>query len=189
MSARIGRLFANGRGRREGAQTGRALAPRHPGSCGGQDEARWRGLWLALLLFAVAVGCAPEGARCAKCGMRVDDHPRWVAGTVTAGGGEERFCCPRCLFAWRGSPRGAGSHDAWVTEYYSQKQTPVADVLFVMGTDVVGPMGKSLVPVSGREAAERFRQDHAGARLLRAEEVTPELLRELAGKPAEAATP
>jgi copper chaperone NosL len=189
MSTQNSSLSADGTGRREESQPRRALEPRYLGPYGIRSQAHWRGLWLALLLFAVAAGCAPEGARCAKCGMRVDDHPRWVAGAVTAGEGEERFCCPRCLFAWRGSPRGAGSHDAWVTEYYSQKRTPVADVLFVMGTDVVGPMGKSLVPVSGREAAERFRQDHAGSRLLRAEEVTPELLRELAGKPAEPAKP
>ena len=145
--------------------------------------------WLGAVLVWLAAGCSPPGARCAKCGMPVDDHPRWVAGAVTAAGAGERFCCPRCLFAWRGSARGTGSHDLWVTEYYSQKQTPVADVLFVMGSDVTGPMGKSLVPVAGPGAAERFREDHHGTRLLRVEEITPELLRELAGKPPESGRP
>jgi nitrous oxide reductase accessory protein NosL len=76
-----------------------------------------------------------------------------------------------------------------VTEYYFQKRTPVADVFFVMGSDVVGPMGKALVPIAGREAAERFRQDHHGSRLLKAGEITPELLREIAGKPPEPTKP
>lgn len=141
--------------------------------------------WLGMLITWLGTGCGPSGARCLKCGMLVDDHPRWVAGATTPSGNEERFCCPRCLFAWHLSPRGAGSHDLWVTEYYSQQRKPVGEVHFVMGSDVVGPMGKALVPIAGREAAEQFRQDHHGSRLLTATELTPELLREIAGKPPE----
>lgn len=144
---------------------------------------------LSLGLTLLFTGCGPSGARCAKCGMLVADHPRWVAGAITASGGEERFCCPRCMFSWHLSPRGKGSRDLWVTEYYSQQRTPVGDVFFVMGSDVVGPMGKSLVPIARREAAERFRQDHHGSRLLLAGEITPELLREIAGKPPEPTKP
>jgi nitrous oxide reductase accessory protein NosL len=40
-------------------------------------------------------------------------------------------------------------------------------VIFVTGSDVLGPMGKELVPILGREAAETFRRDHAGEKLLR----------------------
>lgn len=146
-------------------------------------------LWLAAVWAWLNAGCGPAGARCAKCGMLVEDHPRWVAGAVTASGGEERFCCPRCMLAWHLSPRGKGSRDLWVTEYYAQQPTPVADVFFVMGSDVVGPMGKALVPIAGREAAERFRQDHRGSRLLQAGEITSERLREIAGKPPEPTQP
>ena len=49
-------------------------------------------------------------------------------------------------------------------------------------------MGKALVPLAGREAAQRFRHDH-GSRLLQAGDTTPELLRELAWKLAEQAKP
>lgn len=146
-------------------------------------------LCLGVLLAWLSAGCGPSGARCAKCGMLVADHPRWVAGASTASGNDEQFCCPRCMFAWHLSPAGAGSRDLWVTEYYSQKRMPVGEVSFVMGSDVVGPMGKSLVPIAGREAAERFRQDHHGTRLLKAEEITPELLREIAGKAPAATKP
>lgn len=134
------------------------------------------GLWLAWL----TVGCGPHREHCQKCGMLVDDHPRWIAGMVAPSGSVERFCCPRCMFAYWRSPRGNGSQDAWVTEYYTQKRTPVRDVVFVMGSDVTGPMGKSLVPVAGRSAAEQFLKDHHGSRLLTSDEITPGLLRELA---------
>lgn len=141
--------------------------------------------WLCVLLLGLAIGCCPTGPRCAKCGMLVDDHPRWVAGAITAAGIEQRFCSPRCLFAWHLGPHGTGSHDLWVTEYYSQERTPATNVLFVLGSDVTGPMGKALVPVAGPGAAERFRADHHGSRLLHAGDITPELLREIAGKPPE----
>jgi len=153
------------------------------------NRRRFSVLCVGVLLTSLPTGCGPSGARCAKCGMLVADHPRWVAGAITPSGGEERFCCPRCMFAWHLSPRGKGSRDLWVTEYYSQQRTPVADVFFVMDSDVVGPMGKSLVPIAGREAAERFRQDHHGARLLKPGDLTPELLREIAGKPPEETKP
>jgi len=141
---------------------------------------------LILLITCVAclvAGCGPKGDRCRKCGMLVDDHPRWIAGLVNSSGKEERFCCPRCMFAHLRSPRGTGSRDAWVTEYYGQKRTPIGDVFFVMGSDVTGPMGKALVPISGRAAAEQFLKDHHGTRLLTASDITVEVLKEIAGKP------
>jgi copper chaperone NosL len=61
----------------------------------------------------------------------------------------------------------------------------VGEVLFVMGSDITGPMGKALVPIAGRTAAEQFMKDHYGSRILTADEITPEVLREVAGrKPA-----
>jgi len=128
--------------------------------------------WLSWLV----VGCGPAGDRCRKCGMLVDDHPRWVAGLIDERGVEERFCSPRCLFAhWR-SPAGAAGRDAWVTEYYTQARMPVEDVWFVMGSDVTGPMGRALVPVAGQAAADGFLRDHQGTRIVSAVEITSELL-------------
>jgi nitrous oxide reductase accessory protein NosL len=60
---------------------------------------------------------------------------------------------------------------------------PIGDLLFVMGSDVTGPMGKTLVPIAGRGAAEQFMKDHYGARILAPDEITLEVLREVAGKP------
>jgi len=87
------------------------------------------------------------------------------------------------MFAHLRSPQGAGSRDAWVTEYYRQQRMPIADVMFVVGSDVTGPMGKALVPIAGREAAEQFKKDHYGTRILSADEITMDVLREIAGKP------
>jgi len=86
------------------------------------------------------------------------------------------------MFAWLRSPDGEGARDAWVTEYYGQRGMPVGGVLFVVGSDVVGPMGASLVPVAGEEAARRFLRDHHGKRIVAAGEVTRALLRDLRGR-------
>jgi len=137
------------------------------------------GLLLGSMVWWFA-GCGPAGDRCRKCGMLVDDHPRWVAGLVDENGVEERFCSPRCLFAhWRG-PAGATAQDAWVTEYYTQEKMPLSEVRFVMGSDVIGPMGQALVPIAGIEEAEGFMRDHHGTRILSAEEITTDVLREIA---------
>ncbi len=139
-------------------------------------------LLMLVCLVPVWQGCGPRGERCRKCGMLVDQYPRWIAGLTNPAGKEERFCCERCMFAYWRSPLGSGSRDAWVTEYYTQKRMPVGEVFFVAGSDVVGPMGRALVPVAGREAAEQFLKDHRGSRIYTAEEITPDVLREVAGK-------
>jgi nitrous oxide reductase accessory protein NosL len=114
--------------------------------------------------------------------MLVDERPRWIAGLNNAAGKQQRFCSPRCMFAWMRGPHGSGCTDPWVTEYYTQKIAKVDEVFFIVGSDVIGPMGKSLVPVAGKEEAERFLEDHLGERIVTADEVTLELLKEIAGK-------
>ncbi len=43
-------------------------------------------------------------------------------------------------------------------------------------------MGRALVPITGRAAAEQFLKDHHGTRIFTADEITLEILREVAGK-------
>ena len=131
---------------------------------------------LCLVAF-LGVACSSDVERCAKCGMDVEKAPRWIAGLTLDDGTELRFCSPRCLFAWMHKEGAAGT--VWVTEYYSQQRMPAAEMQFVVGSDVVGPMGSALVPLNGPEAAEQFRYDHDGERVVRMPEITVELLRSL----------
>ena len=48
-----------------------------------------------------------------------------------------------------------------------------------MGSDLEGPMGRDLVPVSGAAEAEGFASDHGGDRVLSYREVTPEVVASL----------
>lgn len=121
--------------------------------------------WLGLaVLSGVACGSrGPERARCAECGMYVDLAPRWQAGLTTAAGRVMLFDTPICMLRFLRTPEGgAGAHGAWVTDYYTQRRIPALDARFVSGTDVVGPMGRELVPVADDEAAARMIRDHHG---------------------------
>ena len=55
------------------------------------------------------------------------------------------------------------------------------DVRFVIGGDVVGPMGPDLVPVDPPRAS-KFIQDHGADRALRLDEVTTQVLAGIGAK-------
>lgn len=129
--------------------------------------------WLALW-FLLAACQSHDRPRCAECGMFVDLAPRWVAGLPSG----ERFDAPRCLFRWSASHGRNAARDGWVTEYYSQSRRDVNNVVFVVGSDVIGPMGADLIPVVGGERATRFASDHGG-RIVRPADVDGALLRAL----------
>jgi nitrous oxide reductase accessory protein NosL len=51
--------------------------------------------------------------------------------------------------------------------------------LYVMGSNIYGPMGKELIPFEREEEAKEFMVDHVGKSLLKFGEVTPDLLKGL----------
>ena len=135
------------------------------------------------IVFALAVsliGCGEEGTaeaqqRCELCGMRIDASSGWRAGARSADG-ERRFDTPKCLFRYH---HQHGAREPWVIEYYSQERRPARDLFYVIGTDLEGPMGRDLVPVAGREAAERLMREHHGTRVLAFGEVTEAIVDDL----------
>lgn len=119
------------------------------------------------LLLACARGGdarAQSGARCAHCGMRVDPGSSWRAGASAADGTALVFDTPKCMVRIVRSGRGA--RDPWVIEYYSAERRPAEGLFYVLGSDVLGPMGRDLVPIEGRDRAARFLADHHGQRVL-----------------------
>ena len=118
-----------------------------------------RSLLLVAAALLLEVACH-RTERCATCGMKIDPASPWVS-YVTVDGKEQSFDTPSCAFtAWR-KAGGRPSH-ARFREYYSQEMKPAHELLFVKGSDVVGPMGPDLVPVS-EGTARRFARDHNGA--------------------------
>lgn len=132
------------------------------------------------LLLAVAsiaaAACKGKTAeqRCKHCGMKIDPESAWRADLVAADGSTTSFDTPRCaLTSWRTGKSQATA--LRVQEYYDRRWRNADELRFIIGGDVVGPMGPDLVPVDPSRAT-KFIQDHGADRALRLDEVTTDVL-------------
>jgi len=143
----------------------------------------WLLLALALPAWAGASGFAvPDPAPrdlCPVCGMVVSKYPAWIGTVVYQDGHAHHFDGAKDLFKYLFDvSRFAKGHRVrdiariGVTEYYEVKRIDARKAWFVIGSDVLGPMGRELIPLASRADAEEFLRDHQGKRILRFEEVT-----------------
>lgn len=147
-----------------------------------------RALFLACL-FALAVpagaGGFPEPKPrdlCPVCGMVVSKYPAWIATVVYKDGHAHHFDGAKDLFKYLFEvPRYARGHRRediariGVTEYYGLTRIDARQAWYVIGSDVLGPMGHELIPFASRADAEEFLRDHKGRRILRFDEVSADL--------------
>lgn len=152
------------------------------------------GGWPPLLMAAGLAGVAqqvtvPQPAStdvCRVCGMFVAKYPEWVATVQYKDGHAHHFDGAKDMFKYLlDLSKYAPDHKAEdiqaiaVTEYYGLQKVNARQVLYVIGSDVVGPMGHELVPLAGREDAEEFMKDHSGKRILSFDKVDRALLKRL----------
>ena len=127
-----------------------------------------------VLASASALGGCKKAERCKHCGMKIDPTSAWRTDLVGDDGKLTAFDTPRCaLTSWRSGATPARS--IRVQEYYDRQPRDGNDVRFVIGGDVLGPMGPDLVPVDPPRVS-KFIQDHAADRALRLDEVTTQVL-------------
>lgn len=159
-----------------------------------------RRAWLRTLL---ATGCAlqaavpaqgralrlePPGPRdtCPVCGMFVARYPYWVATVQWRDGKRVHFDGAKDFFKYlfdlpryeKGRARSDISAMG-VTDFYATELIDAASAWYVIGSDVLGPMGHELVPHASQAEAREFMTDHKGRRVLRFAEVTASLPAEL----------
>jgi len=158
-------------------------------------------LWLAALLSLLAVFAIPvvttnndlevpllpgESDRCPVCGMLVAPFPDWTA-QVRHGNGKTLFfdgCKDLFRYLLRFefyAPRQDRKDVAavFVTNYYDGEVIPARTAYFVVGSDVMGPMGTELVAHRSREEAQGFLEDHHGLHILRFDEIDDSVIREM----------
>lgn len=144
----------------------------------------------ALLAAPAAPGGAEErpGARekCPVCGMFVAKYPDWLATLRFKDGSRAVFDGAKDLFKFWLDPgrylparRREDVVSLTVTDYYALAPLDARAALFVVGSDVYGPMGRELVPLATRAEAEEFMRDHRGKAILAFDQVTPALVRSL----------
>ena len=123
---------------------------------------------------------------CPVCGMFVSLYPDWVATVLYKDGHAHHFDGPKDLFKYLlNLPKYAPGHAQTdiaamgVTDYYNVSRIDVRTAWYVIGSDVLGPMGHELVPLTTQAEAEEFQRDHQGKRIVRFDEITPALLEQL----------
>jgi nitrous oxide reductase accessory protein NosL len=120
---------------------------------------------------------------CPVCGMFVARYPDWIATVRYRDGHAHHFDGAKDMFKYLlDLPRWAPDHQLdqveaiGVTEYYSVQRIEARQAYYVIGSDVLGPMGHELIPLETQADAEEFLKDHGATRILRFDDVTLPLL-------------
>ncbi len=118
--------------------------------------------------------------------MLVAKYPAWVAAIRLRSGEVYYFDGAKDLFKFLGDLPGRAPgkrredvRDILVTEFYGLRRIDAAQAFFVIGSDVLGPMGHEPVPLASRTDAAEFLRDHKGRRILQAGDLTADLLARL----------
>ncbi len=137
---------------------------------------RRREILALVVATALAAACKGKAApqRCKHCGMVIDPASAWRTDLVDADGTTTSFDTPRCALTWWRSGKGKAT-SLRAQEYYERRWRNGDELRFVLGGDVVGPMGPDLVPVDPSRVT-KFIQDHGAEKALRLDEITMDVL-------------
>ena len=116
--------------------------------------------------------------KCPVCGMFVYKYPRWVAQIFYKHEAHEHhlsFDGVKDMMKFYLAPSKWGEYSnikqnitkILVTDYYSQKSIDAKKALYVIGSDVYGPMGEELIPFKNINDATTFKQDHFGEKIIK----------------------
>ena len=126
--------------------------------------------------------------KCPVCGMFVYKYPRWVAQLEIKGEHRLSFDGVKDMMKFYFEPAKWGDKfkdikkdfgKISVTDYYSQKAIDDRKAFYVIGSDILGPMGNELIPFKVEDAAKNFMADHKGKKVLSFSEITKELVYKL----------
>lgn len=145
-------------------------------------------IFLSTAVAAEPVKTVSDNERCPVCGMFVAKYANWLAQIQLADGETVMFDGVKDMMAYFFEPQKYGAksavEDVYVTEYYSQQWVDAKKALYVLGSDVMGPMGHELIPLASMKAAQSFLEDHKGTKIYSFSEIDRSLIDSLrsAGK-------
>ncbi|MDX9895093.1 MAG: nitrous oxide reductase accessory protein NosL [Desulfofustis sp.] len=145
--------------------------------------------WALVLTGSVVAGTAQEterfpapgpGHKCPVCGMFVYRYPDWVASVTYTDGSTVFFDGVKDMFKYlfnlqKYDPARDVKQivSVRVTEYYDTNPIEGRTAFYVIGSDVLGPMGHELIPLRTEAEALEFKKDHQGRGVLTYPQVTP----------------
>jgi len=156
--------------------------------------AAWLAFWAPVA--GQATGAAPASAvqvprpsataTCPVCGMFVAKYPNWIATVVWRDGSAVHFDGAKDMFTYvlqlgKYAP-GREAKDVvtiTVTEFYDLRPIDARQAYYVIGSDVLGPMGREFIPLATRADATEFLRDHDATGILRFAEVSMRVVRDV----------
>lgn len=142
-----------------------------------------------LLLPCLSRAGTPEPQakdKCPVCGMFVAKYPGWVTSvtfsdgrTVFFDGVKDMFRYHQGLAQYAPKRKQSEISGMRVKDYYSLALLDAASAWYVIGSDVLGPMGKEAIPFAREADARSFVTDHRGTRILRFSGMTAEVVKAL----------
>jgi len=133
--------------------------------------------------FTVQTPQPAEKERCPVCGMFVIKHMAWLAQVQTEDGKTHFFDGVKDMMAFYFEPHNYGSDSivlkVYVTDYYTQNWIDGKKAFYVAGSDTMGPMGHEFIPFDSRPAAETFKKDHGGKRILSFDQIDLGMVNEM----------
>ena len=110
---------------------------------------------------------SPED-RCPVCGMKVIRYPKFAGAIQLRNSATFYFCSTGCMIrSWMHPAIYLGAtptelKQPVVKEYFTGRQVDARSIIFVFGSDVIGPMGPALVPVMDENYLKVFKKRHGG---------------------------
>ncbi|MCH9740065.1 MAG: nitrous oxide reductase accessory protein NosL [Epsilonproteobacteria bacterium] len=117
--------------------------------------------------------------KCPVCGMFTYKYPKWAA-QIFYGEKHYSFDGVKDLMKFYFDPLRWGKYEnsnqekitkILVTDYYTQKAIDGTKAYYVIGSDVLGPMGNELIPFEKEANAKTFLSDHSGKSIIRFDKI------------------
>lgn len=142
---------------------------------------------LLMSLFAFAGDVEPvkpsKKDKCPVCGMFAAKYPDWMGEiiyddnmTVFLDGAKDLFKYYFDIQKYHPGKNQDRIKAIYITEYYDLVLINAYAAYYVVGSDVYGPMGKELIPLTNKRDAEEFMKDHRGKQIVMFKDVTSALI-------------
>jgi len=127
----------------------------------------------------------PESASCGKCGMYPAKYPRWQSQIIFKDGTMTPFDGCKCMFNFMAAMdkydnkhSGEDLSAVLVKDFNSGKWLNAQEAYYVVGSNMMGPMGKELIPFADHAEAKKFHGEQGGT-MMKYADITPEVLETL----------
>ena len=158
-------------------------------SCGGLSNRNYKAL--SYFLFSqekesnISKITVSHDAKCPVCGMFVYKYPKWSA-VIKIDGKKHYFDGIKDMMKYyifsANFPYDRNKIESiTVSDYYTLEAIDAQNAFYVIGSDVLGPMGNELIAFKDKKSANNFIKDHNGKKVLNFKDISAKIVMLLDG--------